>query len=79
MRAWKLESVKKDKTDSEAERDGRVRRVIIIVRSIEESGVLSCVFILFVYRVVNLIPQKGVELKSFSRSVGKVVRGCGQR
>lgn len=77
MRAWKLESVKKDKTDSEAERDGRVRRVIIIVRSIEESGVLSCVFIRFVYRVV--IPQRRVELKAFSRSVQKVVRGCGQR
>lgn len=36
--------------------------------SIEESGVLSCVFILFVNRVV--IPQK----RSFSRSVQKVVR-----
>lgn len=47
--------------------------VFVATTSIEESGVMSCVFILFVYRVV--IPQKRVELKSFSRSVQKVVQG----
>lgn len=47
--------------------------VFAATTSIEESGVMPCVFILFVYRVV--IPQKRVELKSFSRSVQKVVQG----